>query len=608
MCRKGGISVLFLMVMCFILALSAAPAAMAHPTSSKVLRFTVVKRTAHFIIVKRHSHRYAIRRGSHEVTLKNAKHPSYRVVRRMRHYIFLRPISQPPVRVPAPDIISPTGGSFTQGTSTTITWKMSAPVSTGSFAVSLTSTLSGASTQLNADSLATLPDVTSYSMPWDVTQAAGTYRLCVSYSRKGRTVASSGVADDTIVITAESTPTPTPTPTVTPTPTPKPTGIVHPSLILNAADISAIRARIDTGQEPESSAWQYFKAYYINGPMSDSPHVIAGPVTDFASSGLEQALGGDGAKSRNLAIAYALSGDQKYAVKAHDYLVAWATQNTPTTYQQCNDKACGYHQAYGAFSFAYAYDLTYDSGAYSSADRAAIKSWFVRFADAIQTANDVYANDWWIGQPDKTKPYEWDPTKFYHPRDTYVGSDAVALSQCARLAMAHVVGYTAVENNILNDSTNVLNLQNELKSALTPKNDGDGIPGHPDPAPHVFVYGNPTSGASCIDYMTYNVRALDVLVSMAKHIGWDASKVADARQKLLASWNYLGDFFGPNAAAPFNGQDHINLDASLPRFALAYREFGGTRFLNILESGDRSQYSEPQLLGPVTLTLSIPES
>jgi hypothetical protein len=104
------------------------------------------------------------------------------------------------------------------------------------------------------------------------------------------------------------------------------------------------------------------------------------------------------------------------------------------------------------------------------------------------------------------------------------------------------------------------------------------------------------------------VRALDVLVSMAKHIGWNASKVADARQKLLASWNYLGDFFGPNAAAPFNGQDHINLDASLPRFALAYREFGGTRFLNILESGDRSQYSEPQLLGPVTLTLSIPES
>jgi len=419
-------------------------------------------------------------------------------------------------------------------------------------------------------------------------------------------------------------PTPPPTPTATPTPTPTPTATPtatqaaagHPSLVVTAADIDAIKSRIAAGSEPEASAWRHFADYYLSGPMRDAPQVFAGPAVNPGSDWdhVFDTLGQDGSKARNLAIAYVITGDQKYAVKAREYLVAWALGNTPTTQYDWDHGdptydhgATGYHQSYGAFSFAYAYDLTYDSGVYSDADRVTVKAWFIKFVDAIQTCNDRIASDWWISQPTRTAPYHWDATKFYYPRDTYVGGDAAVLSQTARLAMAHVVGYKAAEDNILNDSSNVLNLENMLNSALTPKNDGDGVAGHPNPVPHVYIEASWSSGGGMFDYMTYNTRALDILVTMAQNSGWSATNVADARVKLYNTWSYLARFFGPNAEPDFNPTDVINLNACLPRFTLAYHEFGGTRLRDILDSGPRATYYEPQLLGPVTLTLSIPE-
>ena len=74
----------------------------------------------------------------------------------------------------------------------------------------------------------------------------------------------------------------------------------------------------------------------------------------------------------------------------------------------------------------------------------------------------------------------------------------------------------------------------------------------------------------------------------------------------------MGKFFGPGAEPNFNPTDVVHLDTILPRFALAYHEFGTQHFLDILNSGTaetatRDTYYEPQLLGPVTVTHSIVE-
>ena len=348
MCRKGSISVFFLAVMCVVIILCTASAALADSSSSKVLRFTVVKRTAHFVIIKHHGHRYAVRRWQSVVNLKGVARHSYRVVRRTRHYIFLRAVPRTTKGLTTrPTIISPTGGSFAQGTSTTISWQMPVPVAGGCFSVSLKGADKGASTQLNTDTLSALPDVTSYSMPWNITQAAGTYRLRVSYCTRDKTVNTSAVSDDTIVITPGSDPTPAPTPTVTPTVTPTPTptptvtptsGPTHPGLILTQADIDAIRARLNAGLQPQTDAWNVFLSTRVQPALNGTPAVFAGPVTEGGvSSPLELALDNDGAAARNLGLAYVFTSDLKYAQKARDYLVAWAEGNTPTTYADCAD-------------------------------------------------------------------------------------------------------------------------------------------------------------------------------------------------------------------------------------------------------------------------------
>lgn len=419
-------------------------------------------------------------------------------------------------------------------------------------------------------------------------------------------------------IPSEPTPTPTPTPTATPTPTVTPTptatptpASAHPSLILDQTQIDRIKARIAAGTEPEASAFRNFLHDWIDSAMTRTPSVFAGPyrgVEDW--SHVFDTLNQDGATARDLALAYAFTGDVRYAARSRLFLLAWALGNTPTTQQDAeqgsNANDIGYHQSYGAFSFAYAYDLTYNAGVYSAADRAVVKSYFTRFVDAIKTSNDKIASDWYVSHPEVTMPYKWDATKFYHRADSYIGGDAALSDQTARLAMAGVIGYDSAVNGILNDTTYPLSLARMLKSALTPINDGDGVAGHPVPAPHAYVYlGNSPGRGGMFDYMTYNTRSCSILVAMARNLGWSPAQVTAARTKLHATWTYMARFFGPNAEPNFNPLDVVNLGANLPRFTLAYNAFGDQRFLDVMNSGDRVDYYEPQFLGPITVTHSL---
>lgn len=392
----------------------------------------------------------------------------------------------------------------------------------------------------------------------------------------------------------------------TPTPTPSP-GAAHPQLILVQSDLNAIRGRITAGLEPQASAWNVFLKGRVAPALSSSPAVYAGPVTPGGGgTPLELALDKDGAAARNLALAYALSGDVKYASKARDYLLAWARGNTPTTFANCGDKWGGSYCSHGAFMFAYAYDLAYSSGVFSTADVTAIEGWFRRFVDALDTYNTQMRGEWVITHQTYVLPYAWDATRFYNVYDNYVGGDRELLQQVARLAMARVIGYNAAVDRILNDSTDVLSLANITKSSLQPRNEGDGVAAHPNPVPQVDVYKKPIAGrGGTLEYMTYNTRVDAVLLELAERAGWNSTKAATLRSRLHASWDYLAKYFGADANPPFAPGDAPTGSVCLPRFALAYREFGDARYLDVLNSGDRSFYYEPQLLGPVTLTHSI---
>ena len=217
MSRRSRITVALLAAALIALSVCAAPSAMAKSSSSShALRFKVVKRTAHFDIVIGHNHRIAVRHGAHRVILHGGER--YRVVRRTHSYIFLGFISRGAAGTPA--IVSPNSGEFPVGAATTITWRTSVAVSTGYYGVSLKNTVNGTSTGLTTGKISARKGVTSYSVPWSVTQAVGTYALWVYYYSSGGKMVGSGVSNGTLSIMPAPVPVPTPTPTPTATPTP----------------------------------------------------------------------------------------------------------------------------------------------------------------------------------------------------------------------------------------------------------------------------------------------------------------------------------------------------------------------------------------------------
>ena len=648
-----AIGLVFLAI--FLTSVVAVPLAVAQSSSPEELRCRIVKRTPRCLVVK-HSHprvRLVIRHGQRDVTLHRDRH--FRVVRVTRQYVVLR--AARPQAVKSLSVSAPTGsGSYAVGANLTVSWTTGQAASAGEFGVWARSAAGGwyvaklvpasggssFSTSLALD----VPTGSGYQaiVAWRARAGSGSWgrfgtspgAFSVVAPAPAPTPTPTPAPTPTPTPTPAPTPTPMPVPTVTPTPMPTPTPTVtpsptptvtpsptptvtpsptptvtpipnaaHPRLVLTADDILAIRAAIAKGEEPVSSSYRSFMQWLLPSALQDSPNVYLGPYTGGDLSTMRQVfdrLSIDGGRARDVGIAYALTDNESCAAKTREYLMAWATGNTPTSYNDAPMSDTGQLQSYGAFSFAYAYDLTYNSSVYSDADRAVITSYFRRFASALQTCHADTLDSPQMNYPDDySGTYTWDSSKHFSIYDWYVGSNFVLLIQAASLGLAYDADDQQMLDVIMTDQTNVLRVDNAIKHALSPRNDGDGQ--GTTPVPQVQVLKQYVEGrGGMFDYMTYSTRIAGVLVQMGDNLGYD---MTTSRARLRTSWTYMARFFGPGAQPNFNPLDQVNLDACLPRFALAYKEFGDQRFLDILRSGYWPDYWEPQLLGPIMVTHTV---
>jgi hypothetical protein len=375
-------------------------------------------------------------------------------------------------------------------------------------------------------------------------------------------------------------------------------------LLQTDQQIRDIRAHVRQGHQPWASSWAWFKGGHLKTAMNSSPQPYKGPYRGGGvSNGLELALDRDGHRARNAAVGYAVSGNATYAKKARAYLVAWARTNVPTRYADCRDKYMGTYQSHGAFCFAYAYDLTSPSGVYSAADHTLIRAYFRRFATAMKTYTDQVRSDYILSHPASTAVYGWKPNSGfrYNVYDYYLGGDLPALTTVARFALARM-GRDGAQVGQMLKASDKFSLQTIISKASAPRNSGDGRPGHPKPVPQVQIfkpgYRDNSARGGCVDYMTYNQRAVTILLIMGKRAGADVSK---QRQQALRSWRYLARYFGPGAERSPAPNDVIS-NVSLPRFVLPLY-FYGKEFLPEARAGDERSYYESQFLGPTTLTL-----
>jgi len=404
-------------------------------------------------------------------------------------------------------------------------------------------------------------------------------------------------------------PTPTPVPTataaVTPTPTPTPAATATAAasgnqLIMTPQDVSELRARVAAGTEPYASAWSYFRDGRAKSALNATPNVDVGPTTTSSYVKLDT----DSRYARNLAVAYACTGDAKYASKARAFLVAWASGNHPAPYSYTKDYQGGYHQSYGAFSFAFAYDLTRDSGVYSAGDDATIQAWFRTWAAVMKGYQDNFAGDYWFSHTGRDT-YSWPGTTLTYDRtDYYTGRDTAAAPAVAWLAAA-IVSDDAKSISTLYSATYRLNVPEIMHCSCNPDNDGDSrTTTH---VPQVLIkaagyYDNPNRGG-CLDYMSYNARLASILYEMTANLGRATATMAT---ELRASWSYLSQFAGPEYLPSPAPNDLMHWDLFLSRIQSAVHIFGASQFQDDVDGGQysRAKFYESQFLGPTTLTQS----
>ncbi len=150
----------------------------------------------------------------------------------------------------------------------------------------------------------------------------------------------------------------------------------HPRLMMDDDDISLIRQRVRGREKPFVDAWVAMKAELddvIKSGTSPKPYTGEHSLEFFKAASKQSSL------ARDFAIAYHITGSERYARKAIDYLYSWSTANPmPATVFNPDIRFpnSGMEVARGSFGFLWAYDLMYNHSAMNKQRKARIEFWF----------------------------------------------------------------------------------------------------------------------------------------------------------------------------------------------------------------------------------------
>jgi Alginate lyase len=175
-------------------------------------------------------------------------------------------------------------------------------------------------------------------------------------------------------LVARSRPAPSVSPLPTPTPTPvlpKP-GSPATGYLVTPADLADRIAKAAKGLEPWASARDELLAD-ADAALQHAPR----PVASLNIPDTEGPFVDDTATAYGLALAYAATGDVKYAQGARSYIMAWVDTTTELVNACADDGGCQTSLIVARVvpGFVFAADLIRPSAVMSTADEAALRAW-----------------------------------------------------------------------------------------------------------------------------------------------------------------------------------------------------------------------------------------
>jgi hypothetical protein len=170
----------------------------------------------------------------------------------------------------------------------------------------------------------------------------------------------------------------------------------HPRLFMDATELAAMKERATSSQIPHVLAWQALEKE-LTADAPPKPYVGDNSKT-FYKVANQQA-----ARTRDLALAWWVTGDKKYADQAVDYLAAWS-QARPTPGRPfkpakgVRNANIGIHLVRGTLGFVYAADLLWDYPGFTAEKKTAFEQWLRTMIPQVRECNDRWKNNDFYGQ------------------------------------------------------------------------------------------------------------------------------------------------------------------------------------------------------------------
>ena len=169
----------------------------------------------------------------------------------------------------------------------------------------------------------------------------------------------------------------------------------HPMTILSVEELAVVKNRIANGVEPQATAFQALitaanaKQTFVPDPPT-TMNIMSGYDTNSNLSLMRAWLWRNCSSAYTSALAYAYTGQTKYADKAVEILNAWATKGTVFTGADAPLQLGSYFSP-----MLYAADLLHDYPGWSTTSRSKFKTWWTNNCLVhTKVAMNDYLNNW----------------------------------------------------------------------------------------------------------------------------------------------------------------------------------------------------------------------
>lgn len=164
----------------------------------------------------------------------------------------------------------------------------------------------------------------------------------------------------------------------------------RPRLLLNEKLVAEIKSDIAAGIEPRKTAWEQMKNDLdtrLSKPIQPRTYTGDDPYVFF------RACTADSEPARDMALAYTITGEAKYAEAALEFLNGWASAEPMPISQFDSEKStssAGMLITRAMMQFVQVYDMLYNYPAFSASDKSRVEKWFILGVEGMKRGTKVW--------------------------------------------------------------------------------------------------------------------------------------------------------------------------------------------------------------------------